>query len=142
MIALKLVLGVGRLTFKEQAILCVPRDGHGQDVNSPAYNDYVAQKVIEIVDLTRGRAFILFTNRKSMVKVAESVRDGIEEKGYPFLMQGEAPREALLGDFRAKGNAVLFGLDSFWEGVDVPGDALSCVVLARPSLPRPGDPVL
>lgn len=137
----ELVLG-SPFDFPEQACLCIPRDSAGQDVNSPPFNDYVAAKVLEIVDMTRGRTFVLFTNRKSMEKVAELARDGVEEKGYPFLKQGDAPREALLSEFRGRGNAVLFGLDSFWEGVDVPGDALSCVVLAKLPFPVPDDPIM
>lgn len=137
----ELVLGAP-FNYREQACLCVPRDSRSQDVNSPPFNDYVAEKVLEIVDMTFGRAFVLFTNRKSMERVAELVRDKVEEKGYPFLKQGDAPRDALLSQFREKGNAVLFGLDSFWEGVDVPGDALSCVVLAKLPFPVPDDPIM
>jgi len=137
----ELVLG-SPFDFHEQACLCVPSDSRSQDVNSPPFNDYVAQKVLEIVDMTSGRAFVLFTSRKSMEKVAELVRDRVEEKGYPFLKQGDLPRDALLSEFRERGNAVLFGLDSFWEGVDVPGDALSCVVLAKLPFPVPDDPIM
>lgn len=137
----ELILG-SPFNYRRQACLCVPRDSRGQDVNSPPFSDYIAEKVLEIVDLTLGRTFVLFTNRKSMEKVADMVRDGIEEKGYPFIKQGDAPRDALLRDFKEAGNAVLFGLDSFWEGVDVPGDALSCVVLAKLPFPVPDDPVM
>ncbi len=137
----ELILG-SPFNYRQQAVLCVPRDSRSQEVNSAPFNDYVAEKVLQIVDLTLGRAFILFTNRKSMQRVSELARDGIEERGYPFLMQGEAPRNTLLKEFRELGNAVLFGLDSFWEGVDVPGDALSCVVLAKLPFPVPDDPVM
>lgn len=128
--------------YRKQACLCIPRDSRSQDVNSPPFNDYVAEKVLDIVDMTSGRAFVLFTNRRSMEKVADMIRDRIEEKGYPFLKQGEAARDVLLREFKEAGNAVLFGLDSFWEGVDVPGDALSCVVLAKLPFPVPDDPVM
>jgi ATP-dependent DNA helicase DinG len=92
--------------------------------------------------MTGGRMFVLFTNKRSMERVAELVRDRIEEKGFPFLKQGDAPRDVLLRDFKEKGNAVLFGLDSFWEGVDVPGKALSCVVITKLPFPVPDDPVM
>jgi ATP-dependent DNA helicase DinG len=137
----EMILGAP-FNYREQACLCVPRDSRTQDVNSPPFNEYVAGKVLEIVDMTSGRAFVLFTNRRSMERVAELVRDKVEEKGYPFLKQGDAPRDALLSEFKERGNAVLFGLDSFWEGVDVPGDALSCVVLAKLPFPVPDDPVM
>lgn len=137
----ELVLG-SPFDFGSQALLCVPRDSRGRDVNSPEFSDYVAEKVLEIVDMSRGRAFVLFTNKRSLERVTGLVRDRIEEKGYPALKQGDAPREALLEEFRRAGNAVLFGLDSFWEGVDVPGQALSCVVLAKLPFPVPDDPVM
>lgn len=137
----EMVLG-SPFDFRRQACLCVPKDSRSQDVNSAPFSDYIAEKVLDIVDMTGGRTFVLFTNRKSMEYVAETIRDKVEEKGYPFLKQGDAPREALLADFKDYGNAVLFGLDSFWEGVDVPGDALSCVILTKLPFPVPGDPVM
>jgi len=139
--AKELVLG-SPFNYREQAILCVPGDSRGQDVNSPPFGNYVAKKVVEIAAMTGGRMFVLFTNKKSMERVAELVKDKIEEMGYPFLKQGDAPRDALLRDFKEKGNAVLFGLDSFWEGVDVPGSALSCVVITKLPFPVPDDPVM
>ncbi|MGI6643182.1 MAG: ATP-dependent DNA helicase [Bacillota bacterium] len=139
--AQELILG-SPFKFEEQACLCVPRDSQGRDVNSPDFSDYIGQKVLEIVDLTQGRTFVLFTNSKSLERVASAFRDRIEEKGYPVLKQGDAPRETLLEEFKQHGNAVLFGLDSFWEGVDVPGSALSCVVLTKLPFPVPDDPVM
>jgi len=139
--AAELILG-SPFDYREQVRLCVPKDSRGQDVNSPPFNDFVADKVVEIAGMTCGRMFVLFTNKKSMERVAELVRDKVEEMGYPFMKQGDAPRDALLKDFKEKGNAVLFGLDSFWEGVDVPGQALSCVVITKLPFPVPDDPVM
>lgn len=139
--AREMILG-SPFDYENQACLCLPSGAHGGDVNSNAFDEYVASQVLEIVDLTLGRAFILFTNRRSLRTVAELTRDKIEEKGYPVLKQGDAPREVLLEEFRSQGKAVLFGLDSFWEGVDVPGDALSCVVLVKLPFPVPDDPVM
>ncbi len=136
-----LILG-SPFDFKRQAILCVPKDSRGRNVNSPEFSDYVADKVMEIVDMSRGRAFVLFTNKRSLERVVDLTRDRIEEKGYPAFKQGDASRESLLNQFIRAGNAVLFGLDSFWEGVDVPGEALSCVVLAKLPFPVPDDPVM
>ncbi len=137
----ELILG-SPFDYARQVCLYLPPGTHRGDVNSDAFNTYVARQVLEIVDLTQGRAFILFTNRRSLETVANQVKDSIEEKGYPVLKQGEAPRETLLEQFRDMGKAVLLGLDSFWEGVDVPGDALSCVVLVKLPFPVPDDPVM
>lgn len=139
--ATELVLG-SPFDYRSQACLCIPKDCRGQDVNSLPFNDYIAEKVLEIVDMVGGRTFVLFTNRKSMERVAAEIRSRVEEKGYPFLKQGDLPREALLREFKEEGNAVLMGLDSFWEGVDVPGDALSCVVITKLPFPVPDDPVM
>lgn len=128
--------------YRNQACLCVPGDKRGREPNSPVFDDYVAESVLQIADLVQGRCFILFTSKKALATVSKMTRDKIEEKGYPVLVQGDMSREALLLEFKAKGNAVLMGLDSFWEGVDVPGEALSCVVLAKLPFPVPDDPVM
>src|SRR5690606_24921294 len=117
--------------YPNQACLCIPRDVRGNQPNSPEYDDYVADMVLEIVDLAQGRMFVLFTSKKSMEAVSSKIKDQIEAKGYPVFVQGDRPRQTLLREFKDAGNGVLMGLDSFWEGVDVPGDALSCVVLAK-----------
>jgi ATP-dependent DNA helicase DinG len=128
--------------YPNQACLCVPADNRGKEPNSPIFDDYVAEAVLQIADLVQGRSFILFTSKKALETVSQITRDRIEEKGYPVLVQGEMSREALLAEFKNRGNAVLMGLDSFWEGVDVPGEALSCVVLAKLPFPVPNDPVM
>lgn len=128
--------------YPNQACLCIPRDVRGNQPNSPEYDDYVADMVLEIVDLAQGRMFVLFTSKKSMEAVSSKIKDQIEAKGYPVFVQGDRPRQTLLREFKDAGNGVLMGLDSFWEGVDVPGDALSCVVLAKLPFPVPEDPVM
>lgn len=128
--------------YYNQACLCIPKDDRGSQPNNPAYDDYVSEMVLEIVDLAQGRTFVLFTSKKSLQAVSSKLRDRIEQKGYPVFVQGDMPRQALLREFKQSGNAVLMGLDSFWEGVDVPGDALSCVVLAKLPFPVPEDPVM
>jgi ATP-dependent DNA helicase DinG len=94
----------------------------------------------ELIGYSRGRAFLLFTSHRALRELAE----GLEGRGisYPVLVQGSAPRGELLGRFRDLGNAVLLGTSSFWEGVDVPGEALSCVIIDRLPFASPGDPVL
>ena len=128
--------------YSHQTCLCVPKDRRGQQPNSPVFDDYVAEMVLKIVDLAQGRTFVLFTSKRALETVSRKTKDRIEEKGYPVLVQGEKSRQALLREFKQSGNAVLMGLDSFWEGVDVPGDALSCVVLAKLPFPVPEDPVM
>lgn len=128
--------------YGEQACLCVPWDSHRYDPNSPDFLEYVAQTIPEIADLTSGRCFVLFTSYKAMDTVVRSVKDKLEAKGFPVLKQGDDSRESLLRQFKALGNAVLFGVDSFWEGVDVPGDALSCVVVVKLPFSVPDDPVI
>jgi ATP-dependent DNA helicase DinG len=128
--------------YYNQACLCIPKDKRGNQPNSPAYDDYVAEMVLDIVDLAQGRTFVLFTSKKSLEAVSDKIRDRIEEKGYPVYVQGDMPRQTLLKEFKGSGNAVLMGLDSFWEGVDIPGEALSCVVLAKLPFPVPEDPVM
>lgn len=129
-------------SYEEQACLCVPESSRGYDPNSPEFVEYVAAIIPEITALTCGRCFVLFTSYRAMQAVVERVRDALEEKGFPVLKQGDDSRDALLHKFRNLGNAVLFGVDSFWEGVDVPGDALSCVIVVKLPFSVPDDPVV
>ena len=128
--------------YEEQACLCVPEDSRCYDPNSPDFLEYVARVIPQIADLTLGRCFVLFTSYKAMDRVVQSIKDTLEAKGFPVLKQGDGSREALLSEFKRLGNAVLFGVDSFWEGVDVPGDALSCVVVVKLPFSVPDDPVV
>lgn len=128
--------------YANQVCLCIPGDVRGADPNKPGFDEYVSDTILDIVDLVQGRTFILFTSRKSLRNVSAATRDKIEEKGFPVLVQDEMPRETLLLEYKKAGNAVLMGLDSFWEGVDVPGEALSCVVITRLPFPVPNDPVM
>jgi ATP-dependent DNA helicase DinG len=109
---------------------------------NPKASDFVARAaplLEEALDRTRGRAFVLFTSFARMREMMERVRHRIP---FPMRMQGEMPRAALLDWFRATPNAVLFGSATFWEGIDVVGDALSCVVVDRIPFPTPTDPLV
>jgi ATP-dependent DNA helicase DinG len=109
---------------------------------NPKSNDFVrraAPLLEEVLDRTQGRAFVLFTSYMRMREMMEHVRARLP---YPARMQGEIPRAALLDWFRATPNAVLFGSATFWEGIDVVGDALSCVVVDRIPFPSPSDPLV
>ena len=136
-----LVLG-SPFDYREQALLCVPEDARSTDPNRPGYLSYVAEKVKEIVAISRGRAFVLFTSYQALQEVYDQVAPHLEEMGYRPLRQGDAPRDELLEDFRRRPGSVLFGVDSFWEGVDVPGDALSCVIITRLPFEVPDEPLV
>jgi ATP-dependent DNA helicase DinG len=139
-------LGVGR-TAKEirldsefdygrQSILYLPR--RMPDPRSPQFADMAAREVLEILRRTRGRAFVLFTSYANLRKVQRIAEAELE---YPILVQGTAPRSALLRDFKATPNAVLLATSSFWQGVDVVGEALSCVIIDKLPFASPGDPI-
>lgn len=136
-----LVLG-SPFDYRRQALLCVPEDAPATDPNRPDYLAYVAEKVRETVTITRGRAFVLFTSYQAMNRVYAEVAPHLEEMGYTPLKQGDGPRDLLLEQFRRDTGSVLFGVDSFWEGVDVPGEALSCVIIARLPFEVPDEPLV
>ena len=123
--------------FASQAILYIPRD-----IPEPREYGWVERAAAEIVTLlkaSRGRAFLLFTSYAQMRQVFESLRDAVE---FPLLMQGEKSKSRLLEEFRDTPGAVLFATSSFWQGVDVQGDQLSCVVIDKLPFAVPNDPVV
>ncbi len=123
--------------FTTQAVLFLPADM--PDPRSPEFNRSAAWQIGEILERTDGRAFVLFTSYAAMREVHAVVSPRL---AWPVLMQGTAPRTALLRDFRATPNAVLFATASFWQGVDVVGDTLSCVIIDRLPFASPGDPLI
>ncbi len=128
--------------YAEQGLLYVPRAL--PPPNTPEHTDAVVAAALPLLVASRGRAFLLFTTLRALQRargrLAEAfARDGIE---FPLLVQGEGSRSELLVRFRALGNAVLLGSASFWEGVDVPGDALSLVVIDKLPFAPPDDPLL
>lgn len=112
--------------------------------NSPEHTSAVIDEALELVELSKGRAFILFTSLRAMRQCAQALPNKLKERGlsYPVLSQNDAPKSELLRRFRELGNAVLIGSQSFWEGVDVQGDALSMVVIDKLPFAPPDDPVL
>jgi ATP-dependent DNA helicase DinG len=123
--------------YRNNALLYLPDDM--PDPNQPAYVDAVVDCAHDVLAASRGRAFLLFTSHAALQAAAAQLRDTLP---YPLLVQGEAPRRELLARFRELGNAVLLGTSSFWEGVDVRGEALSCVIIDKLPFGSPGDPVL
>ncbi len=109
------------------------------DPRAKDFPDRLAELIPDILQRSQGRAFCLFTSYDMMNLVHSKLKDRLS---WPLLLQGTAPRSELVDEFRQAGNAVLFGTASFWEGVDVPGEALSCVVIDRLPFAAPSDPVL
>jgi ATP-dependent DNA helicase DinG len=123
--------------FGHQAILYLPR--RMPDPRTPGFTQAAAVEIIEIIKRTAGRALVLFTSYSNLY----GVRDIITEAGldFPLFVQGSAPRSTLLRDFRQTANAVLLGTSSFWQGVDVVGESLSCVIVDKLPFVSPGDPI-
>jgi ATP-dependent DNA helicase DinG len=123
--------------YKNNALLYLPKN-----MPEPSAREFTARMLEEsrhLIEMNQGRAFLLFTSYRALNQAAESLRDHLN---YPLLVQGEMPRSELLKQFRESGNAVLLGTSSFWEGVDVRGDALSLVIIDKLPFASPGDPVL
>jgi ATP-dependent DNA helicase DinG len=127
----------GHFDYQKQALLYVPQ--HLPEPRSPAFVKAASEEIMRILRHSRGRAFVLFTSHQQMRMVHDKVSCEIE---YPTLLQGTAPRSALLDEFRATPNCVLFATSSFWQGVDVPGEQLSCVIIDKLPFAVPSDPVV
>jgi ATP-dependent DNA helicase DinG len=123
--------------YGEQALLYLPPEM--PDPREPGFTQAAVNKICEILEITRGRAFCLFTSYSQMRQVHEQL---IARIGFPVLLQGTAPRNALLEEFRITPNAVLLGTSSFWQGVDVQGEQLSCVIIDKLPFAVPSDPVV
>jgi ATP-dependent DNA helicase DinG len=117
--------------FYQPTGLPQPSDGN--------YNHAVIEQILPVIEASRGRVFLLVTSHKALREFAQLLE---KQVNYPLLIQGDMPRALLLARFAELGNAILIGTSSFWEGVDVRGDALSCVIIDRLPFASPGDPVL
>ncbi|HXM20987.1 MAG TPA: ATP-dependent DNA helicase [Terriglobales bacterium] len=123
--------------YENQALLYVPPDL--PDPRTPQFAAKAADRIRRLLDITRGRAFVLFTSYAQMNDVYQRL---LGELDFPMLLQGDAPKSALLEEFRLTPNAVLFATSSFWQGVDVQGEQLSCVIIDRLPFAVPSDPVV
>ena len=123
--------------YGKQAVLYVPPDM--PDPRTPSFGRAAAEKIRRILEITQGRAFCLFTSYAQMNDIHDRL---LGELPYPMLLQGTSPKSALLEEFRLTPNAVLFATSSFWQGVDVQGEQLSCVIIDRLPFAVPNDPVV
>jgi ATP-dependent DNA helicase DinG len=123
--------------YQSQAVLYVPPDL--PDPRTPQFTAKAAERIRKLLEITRGRAFVLFTSYAQMNDIYQRLLGEVE---FPMLRQGDAPKSALLEEFRLTPNAVLFATSSFWQGVDVQGDQLSCVIIDRLPFAVPTDPVV
>jgi ATP-dependent DNA helicase DinG len=123
--------------YESQAILYVPPNL--PDPRTPQFGAEAAVVIEKLLQITRGRAFVLFTSYAQMNEIYERLLGQLD---FPMLKQGAAPKSALLEEFRLTPNAVLFGTSSFWQGVDVQGEQLSCVIIDRLPFAVPSDPVV
>jgi ATP-dependent DNA helicase DinG len=123
--------------YGEQALLYLPPEM--PDPRDPEFVEAAARCIERVLSITRGRAFCLFTSYAQMRALYERLAPVLD---FPILLHGNAPRKALLEEFRATPNSVLFGTASFWQGVDVQGEALSCVIIDRLPFSVPSDPVV
>jgi len=123
--------------YENQALFYVPPDL--PDPRTPQFVAKAADRIRQLLEITRGRAFVLFTSYAQMNDVYQRLLGEID---FPMLLQGDAPKSALLEEFRLTPNAVLFATSSFWQGVDVQGEQLSCVIIDRLPFAVPTDPVV
>jgi len=123
--------------YERQALLYLPQ--RMPDVRDAGFAAKAADEIVTLLELSQGRAFCLFTSYSQMNDLFERVGNRLD---FPLLLQGTAPRSVLLERFKTTPNAVLFATSSFWQGVDVPGDQLSCVIVDRLPFAVPSDPIV
>jgi ATP-dependent DNA helicase DinG len=123
--------------YATQALFYVPPDL--PDTRTPQFTLRATERIRQLLEATRGRAFVLFTSYAQMNDIYQRLLGELE---FPMLRQGDAPKSALLEEFRLTPNAVLFATSSFWQGVDVQGEQLSCVIIDRLPFAVPSDPVV
>jgi len=128
--------------YERQSLLYLPEGMPAP--SAPGYVNAVIEKALPLIDASKGGAFVLFTSHRALTQAATLVRERWKESPAPYrlFIQGEAPRERLLKEFREDGNGVLLGTTSFWEGVDVKGEALRLVVIEKLPFASPDDPLV
>jgi len=127
----------GSFDYPRQCLLYIPQ--HLPDPRQPAFTATAAAEIVKLLKQSKGHAFVLFTSYQQMQAIHEQVDFVLD---FPILLQGTRPRTVLLEEFRTTPNCVLFGTSSFWQGVDVPGRQLSCVIIDKLPFAVPSDPVV
>ena len=117
--------------YREQAILAVPSDVPAPNVNAAGHFSAFARVTLDLAEAADGGMFVLFTSHRDIRAMAAELRARGVERRWPLLVHGDETRDALLDRFRDAGKAILLGTASFWEGVDVPGDALHALLIAK-----------
>jgi ATP-dependent DNA helicase DinG len=125
------------IDYRRQSLLYLPRQM--PDPRSPEFVAAAAREVTEVIGCSEGRAFVLFTSYANLREVHARIAPLVP---YPLLVQGDAPRSQLIERFRTTPHAVLLATSSFWQGVDVVGEALSCVIVDKLPFASPGDPIV
>lgn len=126
--------------YKEQALLAIP-----SDLVSPLHDDFLdhaAKCILDVLEASNGAAFILFTSYQTLKACHALLAKALDERKYPVFKQGDKPRNLLLQQFATTARAVLFGTDSFWEGVDVAGEALRSVIIVKLPFKVPSEPII
>lgn len=126
--------------YMEQALLAVPTD-----LPSPQHADFIqkaSEQIWQAIEISRGGTFVLFTSYSMMQVCSELLADRLTSNRYKLFKQGDAERQKLLGQFKETQRSVLFGTDSFWEGIDVAGEALRCVILVKLPFKVPTEPII
>jgi ATP-dependent DNA helicase DinG len=131
------LIAASSFDYQSQAVLYLPP--RMPDPRSPQFADAAAQEVINLLEISSGRAFVLSTSLSGMRALYERVAPEVD---YPCFVQGSASKTGLLDKFRTTPNAVLFATSSFWQGVDVRGEQLSCVIIDKLPFAVPSDPVV
>ena len=127
--------------FAEQCLFGVPTDLPDARTDELGHDRAVVQAIMDLANASDGGMFVLFTSHGQLRRISSAVRHAGGEGRWPLLVQGEGQRDRLLRRFREAGNAILFGTDSFWEGVDVPGQALRVLILAKLPFKVPDEPL-
>jgi ATP-dependent DNA helicase DinG len=127
--------------YRDQALLAVPSDVPAPNVDAAAHFRAVAKMTVEVADAADGGMFVLFTSHRDVRAMAEELRSRGSDRRWPVLVHGDESRDTLLARFRDAGRAVLLGTASFWEGVDVPGDALRALLIAKLPFRVPTEPM-
>jgi ATP-dependent DNA helicase DinG len=132
----KTLIAASPFSWRDQALLVLPQDV--PEPNDMNFTRIAAERCVQVIELARGRTLALFTSYKNLNAAHEKAM----RSGYRVLRQGDMPRTRLIDEFRKDVNSVLMGVESFWAGVDVPGESLSCVFMDRLPFMTPEDPVL